>query len=460
MAGPFLGMNMSSLSLRNYQRAMDTIGHNIANVNTRGYSRQTVDFSTLQPLNFYTKGWKSVGQGAVLSSINRIRDGYLDVSQGNALSQQGKYSATASNLKRIDAIYGEPSDKGINQALNRFFNSWSGLGSKPNDAAARLEVRLSGQVLTDRVRNRFNDFQQLEATQTQQITGTIDRINGLADQIASLNAQITQAVASNGMPNDLMDQRDLAVADLSKLVNVRKETFPDGSYAVYAAGHTLVQGDAVRPFPTTFDATTGSVTDGVITYPIRGGELAGHLSGLNETRNQMANLNSLANELRTQVNTLHASGINKQGNTGVNFFQDVLVPPQTGAVDFRLSDEVLASADAIVSGLTGAAGDGSIAQQLGEMRDLAVTNLGGKSFRGFFSDIVTRVASDANYALNAADTETAVLGQIEQQMQAVSGVSIDDEMANLLKMQRSYQAAARAMSIFNEVSQDLINLGR
>lgn len=460
MAGPFLGMNMSSLSLRNYQRAMDTIGHNIANVNTRGYSRQTVDFSTMPPLNFFSQGWKSIGQGSILSSVNRIRDGYLDVSQNNALSQQGKYSSTATHLSRIDSIYGEPSDQGISQAMDRFFNSWSGLGSNPGDSAARAEVRLSGQILTDRIRNRFSDFQQLEATQTQQIQGTVSQINGLASQIASLNAQITQAAASNGSPNDLMDQRDLAMADLSKLVNVSKETFPDGSYAVYAAGHTLVQGDSVRPFPTSFDAAAGTFSDGAITYAIRGGALAGHLAGLNETQNQKANLDAMANEFRTQVNTLHASGINGAGSTGVNFFQDVLVPPQTGAVDFRLSDEVLASADAIAAGLTGEKGDGSIATALAEFRESANIALGNKSFRNFFTDIVSRVATDANYAANAADTETAVLGQIEQQLQAVSGVSLDDEMANLMKMQRSYQAAARALSMFDEMSRELINLGR
>lgn len=460
MAGPFLGINMSSLALRNYQRSMTTIGNNIANVNTRGYSRQTVEFSPLPQLQFYSGNWKSVGQGSIISSVNRVRSDYLDISQNNASSQHGKYDTYATHLQRVEGIYGEPSDSGISQALDRFFNSWSGLGSNPGDVAARTEVRLSGQVLTARVRNRHQDLTLLGNSQTAQVTNTIDQINGLANRIAQLNAQISATVGTDGSANDLMDQRDLAVSDLSSLVNVNRQVFPDGSYAIYASGHTLVQGNAVRPFPSTFDAATGTVTDGTNTFTVKGGALAGHLAGLNETNTQKANLDQLANELRTQVNTLHAAGTNSAGDTAINFFDDVLVPPQTGAANFKLSSDVTTDLNKIMSGMTGDAGDGSIAQQLGEMRDTVQATLGGKSFRGFFGEIVGKLASDTNYQLNAASTESAVLSQIEQQLQAVSGVSIDDEMANLVKMQRSYQAAARAMSIFDQVSQDLINLIR
>lgn len=460
MAGPFLGLNMASQSLRNFQRAIDTAGHNIANVNTRGYSRQAVDFSTLPSLNYWSNGRKSVGQGALISSINRIRDTYLDSSMNNALSQQGKFGTLAANLKKVDGIYGEPSDTGISQALDRFFNAWSGLGSNPSGTAERAEVQLSGQVLTDRVRGRYADFSNLAANQTVQINSTVAQINNLGDQIASLNKQIQTALASNGVPNDLMDQRDLALADLSKLVNVTKETFPDGSYAVYTAGFTLVQGGTSREFPSNFNAAAGTFTDGSITYTVKSGSLAGHLGGLNESQAQMANLDQLANELRTQFNTVHATGTNALGNTGVNFFNDVLVPPQTGAIDFSLSVEVKADPKAIAIGLTGDPGDGSLAHLFAGMRDTVQTGLAGRSFGQFFNDIVSKVATDGNYYASAEATETGVVTQIGEQQQAVSGVSIDDEMANLMKMQRSYQAAARALSLFDQVTEDLIGILR
>ncbi len=460
MSGPFLGINMASGALRNFQRAIDTAGHNIANVNTRGYSRQTVEYGTLPPLNFFNKGWKSVGQGSVITSVNRIRDQYLDLSLNNSQSQHGKYSSLATGLKRIDAIYGEPSDSGVSAALDKFFNAWSGLGSNPSDAAARAQVRMSGQVLTDRVRNRFQDLSVLQTRTQSEIQGTMDQINGLAQQIAALNTQITTAAASGGSPNDLMDQRDLALSDLSKLVNVTKENFPDGSYAVYASGFTLVQGSQAREFPNSYNATNGTVTDGVLTYTLKGGALAGQLASLKEVETQKGNLDTLANTLRTQINTPHMTGINAQGNTGIQFFNDVASGPQNGAIDFNLSADIQASPNAIAAGLTGEPGDGSLAAMFAGMRDSSQAALGNVSFGKFFQDAVTKVANDAAYSDSALETEEAIMSQISQQQQAVSGVSIDDEMANLMKLQRSYQAAARALTVFDQVTEDLIGMLR
>ncbi|MDI9635159.1 flagellar hook-associated protein FlgK [Kamptonema cortianum] len=460
MAGPFAGLNMTSLALRGFQRAMDTTGHNIANVNTRGYSRQTVEFGTLPPLNFYNFGQKSVGQGSFITSINRIRDHYIETSLNNATGNQGKYSQFAAGFRRIDAIYGEPSDSGIAQSLDRFFNAWSGLGSNPGDPAALAEVRMSGQVLTDRVRGKYRDLLNFEAQTTSSVNNTVDRINNLAGQIATLNKQIQQAIASNGTPNDLLDQRELAIRDLSKLVNVSRETFPDGTYAVYAGGFTLVQGSAARPFPTSFDATAGTFTDGSITYNIRGGELAGLLGTLNEVNTQKTNLDSLANELRTQINTPHMTGTNALGNTNVRFFNDVLTPPQTGAIDFDLSVDVKADARAIAAGLSGDPGDGSLAKLFAEMRGTQFAAIGNKSFSDFFQGIYVKLAADTNYYMAADDTEKAVVAQIENQRQSVAGVNLDDEMANLVKFQRSYQAAARALTVFDQTAEDLINILR
>lgn len=460
MAGPFLGINMASGALRNFQRALDTSGHNLANVNTRGYSRQVVEFSPLPSLRLFSNGFKSLGQGAFVSSVNRVRDLYLDNSFNNSSSQHSRYLAWSTGLGRIESAFQEPSDTGVSAALDQFFNSWSGLASNPADQAARAQVQLSGQTLAQRIRNRHSDLRTMEARSQTEIQASVRQIDQLASQIASLNRQIQQSLASNGSPNDLLDQRDLALSDLSKIVNVTKEQFPDGSYAVYAAGFTLVQGNASRPFPTTYDPVAGTFTDGAITYNLRGGALSGQLATLTEVRNQMAGLDDLANTLRTQFNTIHRTGTDALGNTNVNFFNDVTVPPQTGAIDFDLSPEVRASDRAIAAGMTNALGDGSIAQALAALRDSAQASLSGRTFNGFFTDAMARLANAANFASAAQDTEAAVLAQVENQRQAISGVSIDDEMANLMRFQRSYQAAARAFSVFDQVTEDLIGMLR
>ena len=460
MAGPFLGINMASQAMRGLQYALDTTGHNISNVNTRGYTRQAVDFGALPALNFYSMGWKSVGQGSFVSSVNRVRADYLDRSLNNAASSHGKYSTLSEGLGQIDAIYGEPSDTGISNALNRFFDSWSGLASDPSNPATRADVRLSGQTLADRVRNRYADVSTVKANAQKSVTATIGQINALGDQIAGLNTQITNALATGGAPNDLMDQRDLALQDLSKLTNVSKEVYADGSYAVYAAGFTLVQGGESRTFPSTVNPANGTFTDGALTYTLRGGSLAGHLATINEATTQQTNLDNLANQLRTQINTPHMGGTNALGNTGVRFFADVAVPPQTGAVDFDLSADVKADPDAIAAGISGNPGDGGLAQLFAGYRETTVAGLGGKSFGDFFQGVMSKLATDANYYSSASDTEAAIMTQVTNQQQAVSGVSVDDEMANLMKYQRSYQAAAKALVVFDQVSEDLIGMLR
>ena len=144
MPGTFSGIGMTSHALRMFQRALDTTGHNIANVNTPGYSRQTVEFKTQVPLTYYSDGMKSVGQGVSLSAISRIRDGYLEASARNNAGTLGKYQTLASTLKQVEGMYGEPSDSGIAAALDKFFDSWSALGANPNDSAVDSKFRTQG----------------------------------------------------------------------------------------------------------------------------------------------------------------------------------------------------------------------------------------------------------------------------------------------------------------------------
>ncbi len=460
MAGPFLGINMASQTLRSMQRALDTTGHNIANVNTVGYSRQTVDFSTLAPLDFYNQGWHTAGQGVGISGINRIRDQYLDASARNASSNLGKYSTLATGLGRIDQIYGEPSNTGIANALDGFFNAWSSLASAPSDVASRAAVRNAGQTLTDRIRSTYAGM-GAEKTRTQtEIAATFSQIDSIANEIAQLNADIKRYSVSGHQANDLMDRRDLAVQNLSSLVNVSVERFEDGSYAVYAAGATLVDSAGARGFAKTYDAAAGTVSDGTMTYRVTGGSLAGHLSSLNSMNNQMASLDRLANTLRTEVNVLHMTGTNALGQTGIQFFNGTNAPPQTGAIDFNLSTDVAASADGIAAGVTANPGDAGLALTFSKLRDVQIVGLSNQTFQGFYRSQINAVANEAAYYDMASETERSISTQIEQQQQSVMGVSIDDEMANMMRFQRSYQAAAKAMTIFDQVAEDLLAMVR
>ncbi|MBL8066627.1 MAG: flagellar hook-associated protein FlgK, partial [Chthonomonadaceae bacterium] len=234
MPSPFGGINMMSYALRNFQSALETSGHNVANVNTPGYSRQRVDFAANDPHVFYSQGWKSLGQGVHISQIERIRDLYLDRSLTASNGQLGKFSAATSGLRSIEGVYGEPSDSGIVAAMGKFYDAWSGLGSNPTDPGAKFEVRNAGQVLADRVRGAWQNMDGQASQNKNQIDTLISQVNDLADQISKLNKSIVAASISGQSPNDLLDQRDQAIQQMGSLVNVHTETFQDGTVAVYA----------------------------------------------------------------------------------------------------------------------------------------------------------------------------------------------------------------------------------
>lgn len=458
MPGTFSSINMASNALRLFQRGLDTTGHNIANVNTQGYSRQTVEFKALDPLTYYSEGWKALGQGVGLGAIARIRDGYLEASARNNLANTGKFQTLSATLKQIEGAYNEPGDGGIAAALDKFFDSWSALGSNPNDAGARLGVQNAGTLLTSRVRGTYNSLLTYGIQLSNTATTTVNRINQLSEQIAGLNVQIRQYAATGGHANDLMDQRDAAVREISGLVDTKVEAFQDGSYAVYVANYPIVDSAGSRPMPTTFDPVASTFDAGGITYTVRGGQLAGVFQAMAEIENQKTQLNTLANEMREQFNTLHATGIDQDGNTGAVFFNDAV--PRTGAIDFDLSAAIKASPRAIAAGVSGQPGDGGLALSFSQMRDTSFATLGNRSFQDFYSSNLGAVGTQAAYYDAAAKTEEAVGQQIESQVQAVSGVSLDDEMTEMVRYQRSYQAAARALTVFDQVTEDLIAMLR
>jgi flagellar hook-associated protein 1 len=455
MSGSFQGIHISSSALRNMQMALDTIGHNIANVNTQGYSRQRVSFKTLPPSTFFQNGRQAIGTGVTLAGIDRARDMFLEQRVRTLQGDLGRTGTLATNLSAIEGVYQEPSDSGISRALTRFFDGWSALGSRPDDPAAKSQVAQAGQMLTDRIRTAARELQSLGDQNTAQIGNTFDQIDRIASTIAQLNNQIQQ-FAGQGTPNDLMDQRDVLVRDLSDLVDVRVETFQDGSYSVYAAGFTLVEGAHARPMPRAYDINTQSLTFNGASFPVRGGQLAGQFQTAQAVSRRASELDTLANELRTQINTLHRQGQDANGNTNVDFFD----PLATGAMAFDLSAAVKSSSANVMASVTGNASDGGLALNLAALRETSMAGLGNRTFDGYYEAAVNQAATEASYFAQARDTSDAMMTQVSAQQEAVSGVSLDEEMADMLRFQRSYQAAARALTVFDQMTEDVINMLR
>lgn len=436
---------------------MDVTGHNLANVNTPGYSRQTIDFQSMGDFSFWDHGVNNLGQGVTTGQIQRIRDNYLEQSQNRNASDLARANTTSDGLARIDDIYGEPGSSGLSTSLDKFFNAWSGLSSDPSSAAARTAVKSAAQTLTDGVRSRYSDLDQLASEATSQAHNTIDQVNSLAQQIAKINSKIVES-GNQGSPNDLLDQRDKAINDLSKLVDVRTAKLSNGAVNVSAGGFSLVNETVTHDLPNTFDPATSSITDGTSSFNIRGGSLAGQFETIQAARTQQGQLDKLADALRDQVNSLHATGKNANGDTGVLFFNDGSTAK--GAIDFNLSDAVKADTRNIMTGTSGKASDAGLAKNLADLRNANVDSLGKQSITDFYKGNLTALAGDANYQKGLASTYNNISTQIQGQIASVSGVSVDEEMVNMTKLQRSYQANAKMLTVFDEVLQQTIDMVR
>jgi len=459
MPSPFHGIDLTSNALRAFQRALDVTGHNIANVNTPGYTRQTVQFSDTDPTLFYQGGVYSLGNGVRISSVNRIRDAFLAQRSLAAGADTGKFAEMANGMTNIQSLFLEPGGSGISDAMDKFFNAFSALASDPNEPTARLQVQQAGSTLANRIRNTYLDLKTQGQNTNDSIVDTLKQVQSLSKTIADLNGQIRQKQAEGATPNDLMDLRDQAVKQLGQLVDITTYDQPDGSVNVYMNQLTLVDSVGAVPTPMTYNTATNQISDGTGTFDVHSGRLRALFESAEQIKSYQGNLDTLANSLRTTINSIHTTGTNPLGNTGVKFFNDSTSPaPQTGAIDFDLDPAIAANAQAIATSVTGAAGDGGLALSISQLRDQANPLLGNVTFSRYFSNIVADVGTKAQYWSAQVNTQAAMNNQIDQQIQSVSGVSLDDEMANMLKFQRSYQAAAKALSIFDQTTQDLINM--
>ena len=321
-------------------------------------------------------------------------------------------------------------------------------------AASQLQVQSAGRDLAQKISGSYSQLTSQDASQTDQINQTLGDIQKFADQIGSINTEIKKQVAAGGSPNDLFDQRDQIISDLSKLVNVDTHVAGDGTTSVYVGSFTLVDQVGSTKFPTTFNAASSTVSDSVASWSITSGKLKGLFDNANQVAGYRSQLDNLANTLRTQVNSLHMAGYTSTGATGQKFFNDS--NPQTGAVDFALDPAVDASPSNIAIGNSTSAGDGSAALAISGLRDTKIVSLGNRTSETYFSDLASTVGRDVSVAKNGVDTANALSEQIDSQVQDVAGVNLDEEMSHMLQFQRSYQAAAKALSTFNSTMDDLL----
>lgn len=336
MSSAFFGFEIVKKVLQTYQRAQDVVGHNIANAETPGYTRQEAVIETTEPFTNAALNRPvnpgQIGTGVQLKRVMRVFDQFLTDRVRNETKNQQQWEVEQNALKEIQSIFGEISDNELGAQLDQFWSSWEQLSLSPQDAAARSQVVQNGQKLGESLNYYYSRLVRLQKDVNNSLKFAVNDINEKAGEIASLNKQIRAIEATGDDANDLRDKRDLLIDDLSKIVNVSTEEWDFDQTAVYISSKVLVQDDVVHDImiqPNVQNTNKSDVVwhDDKSLVNVTGGSLYGNLV----TRDQiiegyMSKLNDIATSLVLQVNTLQSSGFGLADSSGVpttgyNFFE-------------------------------------------------------------------------------------------------------------------------------------------
>jgi flagellar hook-associated protein 1 FlgK len=332
MTSTFMGLEIGKRGVQAHQVALNTIGHNINNMNTPGYSRQRVEFQAFEPIfipalnRALTPG--QIGQGVNVERIERIRDQLLDRRIVMNANGEGYWEVRDKYVRDMEKLYLETGFNSIRSKMDNFWDAWQELSQFPADNEHRIAVLNRGKTLIDGVNSHFHGLKTLQTQANEDIQINVSRINELSRQIAALNGDIQRIKGQGDNPNDLMDRRDLLVDELAKIIDVTVTQKDPDEFMIHTSGHILVQGQIGRQFDLRKDMDEESFA--FVFWRDTGFQMhftKGQLGALIELRDvtieqEIQNLDNMTMNFTDLVNEIHRSAYGANGRTGINFFSE------------------------------------------------------------------------------------------------------------------------------------------
>lgn len=549
MGQSFLGLNIAVKGLFTAQRRLDTVNHNVSNINTEGYSRQEAIQTASKPMALYD-GTGMVGTGSTVTGVQRIRNEYLDFKYWNQNVNYGEWTVKQEQLSNLEVIFNEPSKSGFTTIMNNFYNSLQELTKDPSSAAVRALVKQNGITLTKYFNNLATKLEQMQQDINYTVQTKVEEINSIATQIQQLNRQIYIYELDGSVANDMRDKRTLLVDKLSKIVNVEANEvvtgkLPDGRddkhFVVTLSGKALVDHVNVSLLTVEQRSSSEKINDEDLenlyevkwadgnSLNIKGGELKGYLDVRDGNEGEAGSngiaspnykgilyyikkLNEFARTFARAFNegyidanndkafnasefseTGHAAGYGYNSTTnGIRFFtiigennqaitNDEFLGSAAIAVDpsdpnyetylesvYNAYNKVTAknitvNADIIndfnliaTSDVAGESGNINVLNGIIRLRQNDDMFSEGAP-EDFMKSIITTMGVDAQQADNYSANQRVIINQIEKTRMSVSGVSLNEEMSNMVKFQQAYKASAKMIQTMSEVYDTLIN---
>ena len=519
-------------AIRAQRQAMHVIGHNVANVNTPGFSRQRAVLAPTLPSG-------QMGTGVKVETIDRIRDEVIDYYIRKENPTLNRWATKNEILEKIETLFNEPSETGISNIMNSFWDSWQDLANSPEDGAARANVREQARILCEIFRGLYSSLKDFQSHIDTQIQSAVDNVNSLIHQIAELNVEIERVeLGGRARANDLRDRRDLLIDKLSELINFSYQEMKDGTVRISVYGQLLVSKGKVAEL-TAEAGETGFLEvkwkDNKENVLITNGKLKGLLEVRDEVIQELLNsLDELASSLMKEVNELHRQGMGLDGTnqiigskeligniridgsfaingvsinvvstdtlddivakinamtddsvtpTGVvaskNGNRLVLSPgganPQTvcitqdpddimhklgilndffqgtGAEDMALSEAVEEDLNYIAASRSGAPGDNSNALAISQLKEKLTMENGVSTFSDYYNGMVGKLGIEATEAKTLKENQDLLITELENRRQSISGVSLDEELTNIVLFQQAYEAAVHFLRTVSDM---------
>lgn len=495
MSSLFTTLNTAKLALSAQQAALQTTGNNVSNASTPGYTRERVDLQPTTPFPSVGMNQPDIpgqeGTGVEATSVTRVRDSFVDQQVRQQTTSNGYWAAKSDSLSQMENIMNEPSDSGLSKVMNNFWGAMQDLSNDPTNSGAQSVVVQDGQTVADTFHYLSSSLTQVKNNIGSNIGITAGQVNSLAKQINDLNRQIANVEPSGMTANTLYDQRDQLVDQLSKIADIQVSTSPSGGHpAAGAAGlytiqikstdpttnattfTTLVDGKTLTTSQLTANPDTNTISIGGQPVPPVGGKLQGLMDSYNKDLPDMLNrLNTMAQNLNDAVQSKIDQANGTTGTIPALFTMDTTKP---AAMGINVNSNLLTDPSSVAAGQLVSADptDPNNTQKIPVALSIAnalnsdtyafdPTNPNQKmTFQGYYQQAIGQMGVNAQAANRMTTNTQSLLDSATQRRDSTSGVSIDEEMTNLIQYQHAYSAAARMVTTINTLLDTVVNLGK
>lgn len=455
----FGGLYISISGLQASRQSLDTISHNIANANNPNYVRQ----SAIHANNPYTKsadGKIEMGTGVSVIQVRQIRDEFLDLKLRRELSSFGYHYAKSQILEDVEGVFNEITSSGLQNVMKDFWNNWNELSKEPDSLTIRGLVHESSVAFTETVNHISNQLNDIKQNLNKEIVTKVDETNGLLNRIAELNKSIklVEGESSKMKANDFKDERNTLLDRMSQLLPITSYENSFGETVISLQGKDLVNGSYISKI----DMKTDPSGLGNIYWEKTNDKIdlngSGELGGFIDVRDKsmtkyMDRLDTFVHTMAKEINDLHKTGKDLVGDDGEDFF--VGFGGVITAANIKVNPNLANLNKIAVSSNAGVIGNGDIAKKIHEIRITSI--YGDMNPDDYYRDIILELGIERETSRLISDNQGFLIQSIDEKRKSISNVSLDEEMADMIKFQHSYTANSRVINAIDEMIENVVN---